>query len=186
VWDETLVIVTADHGEEFMERGLIGHQGGLADVLLSVPLIIKSPASWPGERAAEVADLVELRSIVPTVREAVGAAPGPGGPSLVPYLVGRPNPQAPAYVVAESTLAVMVRSATHSLLVSKEDGSSKLFDRTAEPFESTDVADREPEIVAELSRYLRVWRNSLEPIEPVGVTVDDETIEGLKDLGYID
>jgi arylsulfatase A-like enzyme len=185
-WDETLIIVTADHGEEFMERGLMGHQGGLSDVLLSVPLIIKPPVSWPGEPMGEVEDLVELRSIVSTLREAAGAARGAGGPSLVPYLLGRQAPDPLIYVVAESTLAVMVRSAGYSLLVSKEDGSSQLFDRTAEPFETTDVAGREPEITAELTRHLRAWSRALAPIEPMRIAADDDITEGLKDLGYID
>ncbi|MCZ6508903.1 MAG: hypothetical protein O7A04_12770, partial [Acidobacteria bacterium] len=107
-------------------------------------------------------------------------------PSLVPYLLGRQASDAASYVVAESTLAVSVRSRTHALLVSKEDGSQRLFDRTAEPYEVTDVAAREPEIMAELTRKLGAWRRALVPLQPTHVDVADDTAEGLKDLGYID
>jgi arylsulfatase A-like enzyme len=44
-WDETLLVVTADHGEEFGESGQIAHGGNLDRVLIEVPLLIKLPRS---------------------------------------------------------------------------------------------------------------------------------------------
>lgn len=60
----TLVIVTADHGEEFMEHGWIGHTQSLYDELLHVPLILHLPTVL---KAAEVEFPVSLVDIVPTV-----------------------------------------------------------------------------------------------------------------------
>jgi len=186
LWDETLIVVSADHGEEFMEYGSVGHSGGLWDVLLSVPLIVKPPRSWPGEPLARVSEVVELRSIISTFREAIGAAPGRGGPSLVPFVLGEQPAARQRYAFAESTHEVRVRSVTHALIVNKQDGSQRLFDRTAEALERTDVSASQPEVLAELSAALRAWRAGLRPIQPAEVEVDEKTIEGLQALGYID
>jgi hypothetical protein len=47
-WDRTLLVVTADHGEEFEEHGQSGHGGNLGRPLVEVPLIVKLPRDWPG------------------------------------------------------------------------------------------------------------------------------------------
>jgi len=45
--DEALVVVTSDHGEEFAERGRIGHRSSLYSELVRVPLVV----SWPAVAA---------------------------------------------------------------------------------------------------------------------------------------
>ena len=45
-WDKTLLVVTADHGEEFKENGQIAHGGNLGRVLVEVPLVIKLPKGF--------------------------------------------------------------------------------------------------------------------------------------------
>ena len=86
-WDETLLVVTSDHGEEFGEHGQIAHGGNLGHVLVEVPLVVKLPAGFqrrlalePGRRAANV-------RVAPTLIEAAGGKPEPGAaPSFfAPY-----------------------------------------------------------------------------------------------------
>jgi len=72
VWDHTLVIVTADHGEEFFDHGMRGHKNNLYAETVHVPLIVKYPGSRPARRDARVASLVD---VLPTVLDAVGLAP---------------------------------------------------------------------------------------------------------------
>ncbi|MHC3381345.1 sulfatase [Haloarcula sp. H-GB5] len=64
VYDETLVIVTGDHGEHFGEHELAYHQFSLFDELLHVPLVVKPPGTSTGHR---VEDMVSLVDIYPTV-----------------------------------------------------------------------------------------------------------------------
>ena len=45
ILDDTFVIITADHGQEFMEHGYYGHRFGLNDELIHVPLIIAGPGA---------------------------------------------------------------------------------------------------------------------------------------------
>jgi hypothetical protein len=169
-----------------MEHGSIGHNNGPYDVLLHVPLIVRPPKSWPGPPAAEVEAVHELRSVAATLRHAAGIEPGRGGPSLVPYLLGRDLEPGPRFAVAESSLAVSVRTARHRLIADRQGGGMQLFDRTAEPLERTDVASEEPEALAELVGHLRSWQRQLEPLAPVAAEIDEETVQGLRDLGYID
>jgi arylsulfatase A-like enzyme len=71
-YDDTLIVVTADHGEHFGEHGMAYHQFSLFEELLNVPLLVKQP----GQRSGGVAD--ELRSLVdvaPTVLKAAAEDP---------------------------------------------------------------------------------------------------------------
>lgn len=51
-WDDTLLVVTADHGEEFKECDQIEHGGNLCRALIEVPLLIKLPKNWQGPKLA--------------------------------------------------------------------------------------------------------------------------------------
>ena len=68
-WDETVIVLTSTHGEEFLSHGRLGHGGRLYDPLLRVPLIVKRPAS----PAVPVYDeLVTTQSLTPTILEFCG------------------------------------------------------------------------------------------------------------------
>jgi arylsulfatase A-like enzyme len=67
ILDETVVVVTSDHGEEFGEHGQFGH-GQVYDELLRIPLLIRTPGAPAGERA----EPVTLVDIMPTLLSHVG------------------------------------------------------------------------------------------------------------------
>ena len=69
--DNTIVIITADHGEEFMERGKFGHGRSLYQELIHVPLIIYIPSDKE-LGAKRVKSTVEVRSIARTVLDLSG------------------------------------------------------------------------------------------------------------------
>ncbi|MBL8138713.1 MAG: sulfatase-like hydrolase/transferase [Acidobacteria bacterium] len=78
---ETLVVVTADHGEAFGEHGEIGHSLFVYDTTLRVPLIVQGPRA----RRGTVDDLVSLVDVAPTVLDWLGvAAPAMDGRVLAP------------------------------------------------------------------------------------------------------
>jgi len=52
VWDQTMLIVTADHGDELWEDGRVGHGGSERETLLHVPLLIHYPPMFPAGRAS--------------------------------------------------------------------------------------------------------------------------------------
>jgi hypothetical protein len=82
-WNKTLLVVTADHGEEFGENGQITHGGNLGHVLVEVPLVIKLPQGFPRQLAMPASTRVANVRVAPTLIEAAGGTPQPGAaPSL--------------------------------------------------------------------------------------------------------
>jgi arylsulfatase A-like enzyme len=86
--DETLVILTSDHGDEFYEHGQVYHAHSLYDELLRVPLIIVGPGVAPAVHATQVG----LIDLAPTILSALGLgrqAAGMQGIDLMPVLRGQ-------------------------------------------------------------------------------------------------
>lgn len=88
IWDQTMLIVTADHGEEFFEDGRCGHGGSLRESLIRVPLLVRDPSRFPGgtiiDEGAEGVD------VLPTMLDALGQPlfPAAQGSSLIPLAQG--------------------------------------------------------------------------------------------------
>jgi arylsulfatase A-like enzyme len=85
--DNTVVIVTADHGDEFGEHGKFGHRA-LYDESLHVPLIIAGPGIPEGKRIAEQVSLIDLAPTI-TSHLKIPSPPGFHGRSLLPILTGK-------------------------------------------------------------------------------------------------
>jgi arylsulfatase A-like enzyme len=68
--DKTLVVVTSDHGDEFMEHGLLDHGGNVHDDVVNVPLLFHGPGVPAGHRVAQPTGHVD---VMPTLLDLVGA-----------------------------------------------------------------------------------------------------------------
>jgi len=88
--DETLIIVTADHGEEFFEHGDRGHRRTLFDEVLRVPLLVVPPRGSAPAPPDRLAQQVSLSDLLPTVLDYAGLEPSElaHGRSLRPALEG--------------------------------------------------------------------------------------------------
>ena len=89
VWDQTMLIITADHGDEqWEESNRVGHGASERDTLLHVPLLVHYPAMFPAVRVTEGTESID---IVPTLADALGV-PGDAewqGMSLIPLANGQ-------------------------------------------------------------------------------------------------
>jgi choline-sulfatase len=87
IWDQTMLIVVADHGDEQWEDGRVGHGGSERETLLHVPLMIHYPPLFPAGRVTEGTEAID---IVPTLADALGVATDPEwqGWSLLPVANG--------------------------------------------------------------------------------------------------
>jgi hypothetical protein len=74
-WEDTLVVVCADHGELHSEHGLYGHEFAVYDQLVNVPLLVKHP-DLPAERRSEQVELIDLYH---TILDHAGVEAAPGG-----------------------------------------------------------------------------------------------------------
>ena len=71
IWDQTMLVVTADHGEEMFEERRCGHGGSLRDSLIRVPLIIHDPSRFPG--GTTIDEGAEGVDVMPSLLESIGA-----------------------------------------------------------------------------------------------------------------
>jgi arylsulfatase A-like enzyme len=85
--DDTVVILTSDHGEAFLEHGFVSHGPTTHEEVLRVPLIFRGPGIPEGQRSSTVVGLVDL---MPTILDLAGLPPvgDPMGKSLVPLIRG--------------------------------------------------------------------------------------------------
>ena len=145
--DETLVVLTAGHGEQLGEHGLWGHGNSLYDTLLHVPLVIRGP-SLGIEKGKAIDWYVSLVDVVPTVLELLGLPPPSrqSGVSLVPLLRG--GAPAPHLLFAEDGrggLAARQIVSTRLKIIGHRDAPDfRVFHVPKDPDELVDLAAQVP------------------------------------------
>ncbi|MCG8421460.1 MAG: sulfatase-like hydrolase/transferase [Proteobacteria bacterium] len=146
ILDDTLIVVTNDHGEELHEHGGMGHGWTLYEEQLRAPLLIHYPRLFPRDHA--VADIVEHVDVAPTIVEALGLSPlqSVDGLSLVPLVTGRGAAPRPYYAVASlRDVQRSIRVGRWKLVVEKDKpGWKHLHDLRTDPGELHDLAATQP------------------------------------------
>jgi arylsulfatase A-like enzyme len=168
LWDNTVVIVTGDHGELLGEKGLLGHTEGLYEPILRVPLIMHHPryAKLAGRRFDE---LVERLDIMPTILDVANAS-AEGlelqGRSLMPLLKGTVRGEEfrkYAFASSKRNMARQsdflidekaVRDERWKLIWHGHKDRFELFDLRDDPREERDLSSKRPEIVSRLAFQL--------------------------------
>jgi arylsulfatase A-like enzyme len=138
--DDTMVVITADHGDELWEDG---HGGSVRETLVHVPTAIYYPPLFPpGTVVDEGAESVDL---LPTMIDAVGGQPAPEmqGESLIPLAqgVGRGYPR-PAFA-SQYEDAHALRLGGWKI-IAKKSGAVRLYHVAKDPLEKDDLADVRP------------------------------------------
>ena len=205
--DDTIVVVTTNHGELLLEHGVVGHEL-LYEPVLHIPLLVFDPRHPEPRRLDE---LVELQDLAPTILAWAGAVPPREmhGRSLLPLLEGEGEPAGDLQPLSDlfamtSMGNAAIRAGHHKLILaddSLKDGVSKvtwsgsmrsgswmeLYDLQADPAELVDLSTGLPELASELEGRLLAWQaeryiRSDEPLEPM-----DPALEAaLKERGYWD
>lgn len=187
VRDETLVVVTSDHGEEFLEHGNVLHGRTMYREVLDVPLILNGPGVPRGQR---VASLASLADVLPTVLARLGV-PAPDAIDGLDLLGPPTSMPAERRVVAaadhnntEPDSLRMIQDRRHKLIVDRVHDETRLFDLERDPGEHHDVAAQEPERVAELRRELDTHVEHRRQAPERSALTPEET-ERLRSLGYL-
>jgi arylsulfatase A-like enzyme len=183
--ERTIVVVTADHGEEFFEHGRFGHGKTLYDEVVHVPLVIAGPGLPAGESRDDAAMLVD---VAPTVAKLVGIARGAkwAGRELLEKHAGA---TAYAELLREGGLEVyMTSDGRRKYIESTEklgaDARTELYDLRADPAESRALTlpASEP-LRTEMARLREGARRAALPRE--ATAIDENAEERLRALGYI-
>jgi len=192
VFENTLVVVTADHGELFGEHGLVYHQFSLAEELIRVPLLVKRPGQTDGTVDD---DLVSLVDLAPTVLDAAGQSvpaemdgqvfgSDPGHEAVFAEYAGPYQPlreklaeYGDAFTRYDRGFQA-IRTATHKLVVGT-DGERTLYDVTdgESPVEDPHLAET---LAARLER-------ALGPLPDRGrsESLPDHVEDHLEKMGYM-
>lgn len=142
-WDETMVVITGDHGEQFWERGGVGHGSGVHQEQVHVPLILYYPPLIPAGTVVEAG--ADVLDIYPTILDAIDATKIPGdlqGHSLLNH-VHRTRADYPEPAIATSYLSRYGVQMRQWKMVSK-NGAYELYNRSVDPLEMQDVAGKHP------------------------------------------
>jgi arylsulfatase A-like enzyme/HEAT repeat protein len=153
-----VIVVTADHGEEFHEHGGVYHGSSLYQEQVHVPLIFVAPGVAAARRAAPV----ESIDITPTLLALLGVerAPTMRGIDLRPAFLGRASERPVFSAVIHKKMAV---SWPYKLIADLRFGSFELYDLVRDPGERDNQADREPRRLRSLRGEIYAWLDSLAP-----------------------
>ena len=193
--EDSLVIVTADHGEYLGEHGLVEHSKDVYQAATHVPLLIKAPGQT---RAARVSSPVSSARVPALLFDALG---GETGRALRERLPGRgkqtatliENYYSRSKDVVNPVWGARFRRVRRALLhwphklIQSSDGAHELYDLSRDPGETSDLREREPELaralVDELEALLAEPPHHTHPAPERGEIGKEEQAE-LRALGY--
>jgi arylsulfatase A-like enzyme len=200
ILDEALLVITADHGEAFMEHGHLEHFIPLHQEILHVPLLFRGPGVPRGKRVSLPVSGVDL---APTLLSMAGlVAPSEmEGLDLTPLLRGEtPAAFEQRYLYGEASgggshelmgLEQYVpryrslRQGRYKLIYEYRADSYVLYDLDRDPGEQVDISSREPEITKQLVAAMRERYEGAAAAPAPEAELAPEEVERLRALGYI-
>ena len=191
VLDESIVIVTSDHGEEFLEHDSVGHWQLFYRPNLHVPFLVRLPGRAEGGR--RITEVSEHIDILPTVLELLDLPPHEPayGRSWARTLRGGPSPE-PRPALAWSARPMedgrrSVISDGYQLIVDTASDKASLYDLRVDPTAKHDLARAKPDVRDRLLAHWKEW----EPKEENAWPEDAEPFSphlrrSLEALGYLE
>jgi len=211
LWDDTLVVVTSDHGEHLGEHGLFLHRFSVYEPTLHIPMIMRLPGRLPAGKRFD--DWVGLPDVFPTILRLVGVPPpaelhaGLPGKSLVGSPVSVPSGRTllgdyevpdnllPRYrrrtkITDESYFHRGLRSLHEGnwKFIWGTDGRHELYDLAKDPLETNDLVTQLPEQAKAMESRLQAMLDEMPQVGDAEETgeLDAETRDQLRALGYIE
>lgn len=202
--DETILIITSDHGENLGDHNLMDHQYCVYDTLARVPLIIRYPDIFPG--GLQVSALVQTTDLFPSLAEILAVADDPvlsrvQGQSLLPErIAASPREYAVTEYLAPQLHSFRREDVSFDSKFSRQlraintgrykyiwasNGENELYDLQTDPGELCNIIADEPETAVCLATELQTWvdQHTL-PGDDEGL-VDEAIVNRLEALGYI-
>ena len=186
-WEDTVLVVTSDHGEGFLEHGRLQHGYEPYEEVIRIPLVIRLPEAMRTEvRTVEAP--VGLIDLMPTLLDLAGLDPEPQalGESVRPFMFGAP---AGPRVVFLETLEMFAARSSDAKLFRGEDGALEYFDLVTDRGETRPRPPPCDGPCRRLAVELRSFRDLMiraRESNPKGKAyMTDEEIESLRALGYL-
>ncbi|TKX61664.1 sulfatase [Halorubrum sp. ASP1] len=184
--EETIVVVTSDHGEEFLEHGQFSHNPTMYDEVLHVPVVVAGP-DVPADGHQD--EQVELLDIAPTVTELAGVSTPDTyrGRSLLDAAGSGEDVDVISETWSDDDHKLSIRTTDWKFIWDRATDEQELYDLRADPEETENLVEAEPERAEEfrdrIVKHIEELRVTNETLPDVAM--DSKTEERLKDLGYL-
>jgi len=207
ILDDTLIIITSDHGENLGEHGLIDHMICMYDTTIHIPLFIRYPEKFAG--GIKIDNLVSIVDIAPTILNVCNIDQEIN--KVIPSEISLANSQRPqrAYVVATNekpltgialmqdrhsnfdikTIDYRMRSlrTKEYKLITKSNEDVEMFNLLKDPSEIFNLAETQKDLNNKLQSILQKWIAQIPDAGDISFleSQDSESLEMLRSLGYI-
>lgn len=201
LYGETLIVIMADHGDSFGERGEFNHREYLYDTTLRIPLIIKGLRNLSGKILPQ---LVRSIDVYPTVLEMLGVQQRSGedhpvdGVSLVRLMKGYPQGDLDAYSETRHEVSacdlrnwrshlVSLRTGEWKLIINRLNGLKELYDLKRDPGEYENVWVEHQDIARQLEEELQGMLDDADMQQESQMSHEELGIieERLRGFGYL-
>lgn len=191
--NDTLVVLTADHGEEFQEHGRLTHHSALYDEVMRVPLIFKLPYSQHGGRV--VKKPVGLVQVLPTILDVLGIRTNVNfdEKSLFPLIDKNDERSLCEFIISQGKFPPKIRASIRTdewtFILDESQNKGELYDLKNDPKEQMNVIESHTDMAARLGTMLRSSlsqnNGSKKKQEVAQEDVDTEVLQRLRELGYL-
>jgi choline-sulfatase len=189
IYNESMIILTSDHGEAFLEHGKLLHNSTVYNEMIKIPLIIKFP-SYIKPKKKEIKAYVDNIDIMPSILDFLTIEDSKlklQGQSFLPLIFGN-TIKGRSYLFARQVFD-WIFSITDShykyIQIAKR---GELYNLKNDPQEKIDLSSQQPILYGYYRSLAAFYRNQLiaaHSEEPTEIKLDEETIAKLRSLGYL-
>ena len=192
LYDNTLIVLTADHGEALGERNILGHPAWAYQDLVHVPLVVKYPHA--DGKGTQVETPVSAVDLMPTILDVTGtpAPAGLQGQSLRKVAEARAEPvMSESFPDHLSELRRRTDNGARALyqgnwkFIGATNGQKELYDLSRDPNELHNLYNPEDAVSRQLSDALDKVTRAIPSRRFAPKQVDRDTLERLRSLGYV-
>jgi len=191
LYDKTMIILCADHGEELGERGTFNRFGNqnLYQEVVRVPLLIRYPGIPPNLQGRKIRSLVGLVDIAPTALDLLGissAGNGFQGVSLRSFIERPLDKEKRKSVISEASRDKWTLLHSDGWKLVHSSVKNELYDLNSDPGEQVDLSENKPQVLVDILQEFLSWRQAHDDHSQADnrIEFDPKLIDNLRKAGY--